>query len=401
MKKLNAIFVLLALAAGVYAQGPFTCVSWVQGSLADNVDAAYYDVDFATDAYTKAEATAMKTKADYVIDIAAIDEIELQDIWSRLGDASLVANLSESANAGGDPFDLDANGDGTFGLAFKAFYDAENLYVIFKYVDANNFAVATAGTDNRSMEICFQSKEKDRYEAGYQAALDSTFGKFTRKGTNAQYTRFVELGGGKALFGPDGVSETVSSVGQTGAWGSSIGAANTPETSWNLTQDNTVWAIQAFNFADYLMYLDDEWGATEAANEVAFDPTAIPTISFDVKSNATTIVADADANSQYWWSSNVNDGYTFIYFNGYLNFSEEEWVPVGTEDFLKAAPKSAYIYDNVLKFKGYESPVNVDIFSVVGQKVKSAKNVSTLNVSDLNRGLYIVKVGDDVYKVMK
>ena len=337
--------------------------------------------------------------------MTTIDEIELQDIWSRLGDAQLVSKLSDTNTAGGDPFDLDANGDGTFGVAWKAFYDAENLYVIIKYVDTNGFAVGTDDKDNRSMEMCFQTKEKDRYEAGYTAALDSTFTKFTRKGTNAQYGRFSELGGGKSVWGPDGVTATEASTGQTGAWGGTIAAANTPETSWNPTQDGTIWGIMAFNFADYLMYLDDEWGATEAANEVAFDPTAMPTISFDVKSNAATKGVDAegaavDLSSQYWWNG-INDSYAFVYYAGYLTFSSEEWVPVGTADYLKAAPKSAYIYDNLLKFKGYDKPVNVDIYSVVGQKVKSAKNVSTLSVADLNRGLYIIKVGDDVFKVMK
>ena len=95
------------------------------------------------------------------------------------------------------------------------------------------------------------------------------------------------------------------------------------------------------------------------------------------------------------------NGYCLIYFNGYLTFSTDEWVPVGKTNYLKPADKSAYIYDNILKFKGYDSPVNVDVYSVVGQKVKSATNVSTLSVADLTKGVYVVKVGDDVYKVMK
>ena len=78
-----------------------------------------------------------------------------------------------------------------------------------------------------------------------------------------------------------------------------------PMVSWNLKQDNTVWAIVQFNFADYLMYLNDEWGTSTPENEVAFDPTAIPTIAFDVKSDAN--VGASDAPVEYWWSSNVNE----------------------------------------------------------------------------------------------
>ena len=400
MKKLNALLVLLALTAGVFAQqGPFTLIGWP-----DMTAAGPFGYDFNATPYAKAEATALKSKSDVVIDMAAIDEIGIKDIWSRIG-APNIAGLTNANSTGGDPFDLTVaeNGvdvDGTFGVAWKAFWDAENLYVIVEYVDNAEFAKGSAGSDTKALEISFQTKAKDRYEAGYAAATDV----YGLTGKNAQYGRYAELGGGKAKIVHDAdnlgsVSECLTSIGQTGAWGSSLGAANTPAVSWNLQQDKTVWAIVQFNFADYLMYLNDEWGTSTPENEVAFDPTAIPTISFDVKSDAN--VGASDAPVEYWWSSNVNEGYCLIYFNGYLTFSTDEWVPVGKTNYLKPADKSAYIYDNILKFKGYDSPVNVDVYSVVGQKVKSATNVSTLSVADLTKGVYVVKVGDDVYKVMK
>ncbi len=393
MKKLNALLVLLAITAGIFAQGPFTIVNWV-----NMTDAGPYPFDFNATPYAKAEASAMQTKSDVVIDMGAIDELGIQDIWSRLGAPNLVSLNTNST--GGDPFDLTVaeNGvdvDGTFGVAWKTFWDAENLYLIIEYVDANNFAVGSADNDTRAMEISFQTKEKDRNQFGYDAATDV----YGPTGKNAQYGRYVELGGGKFKFDASGAIECVSTVGQTGAWGSSIGVANTPAVSWNLTQDNTVWAMVQFNFADYMMYLTDVWGTSTPANEVAFDPTAMPTIAFDVKSDA-NVGANNDP-SEYWWSSNDNNGYCLVYFNGYLNFATDYWIPIGKANYLKPADKSAYIYDNILRFKGYDSPVNVDVYSVVGQKVKSATNVSTLSVADLTKGVYVVKVGDDVYKVMK
>jgi len=391
MKKLNTLIVLLALSAGVFAQGPFTIVSWVSGSLADDPTAVYYDTDFSVDAYPKMTVEALKAKSSFTVDVAAIDDLGIQDIWSRLGDVNLISNLTSDGGLTSSPFDLDANGDGTYGGAWKAFYDDQNLYVLMKYVDANGIVDALT-TDY--FEICFQTKATDRYEAGFQAATSQ----FGVDGSNAQYGRFIELGGGKAVLTPDGISKVESSKGQTGDWASGLGSANTPEYSWNPTQDGTIWAMVAFNFADYMMYMTDEWGAYDASNYVAFDPTAIPTIAFEMKTGAKV---GTETNLEYWWNSDLNDSYAFVYFNGLLHFSDQTFDPVGVEKYMKPADKSAFIYDNILKFKGYDSPVNVDIYSVVGQKVKSATNVSTLSVADLNNGLYIVKVGDDVFKVMK
>ncbi len=393
MKKLNTLFVLLAMSVGVFAQsGPFTIIGWV--NLA--ADGAY-NFNFNDNPFTKGTVEAMKTKSAYVIDMAAIDEIQIQEIWDQLGDPYLIANKTGGTAA---PVDLDANAEGTFGSAFKAIYDDENLYVLFKYVDTERIAGdgTTDKPDTREFEIAFQTRDIDRYEAGYLAAAGTVYGP---NGQNAQYGRYIELGGGKAVFsGEAGISATQASPGQGtgGAWVSSIGAANTPETFWTTTQDGTVWAIVAFNFQDYMTALIDEWGATEAANIVGLDPTETSTITFDVKQNATV---NTDDVIKYWWNGTDDNVYCLNYFAGYLHFSDEEWVPLGTNDILKAAPKSAFIYDNILKFKGYDSPVNVDIYSVVGQKVKSAKNVNTLSVADLTNGVYVIKVGNDVFKVLK
>ncbi|MFW5878005.1 MAG: T9SS type A sorting domain-containing protein, partial [bacterium] len=204
--------------------------------------------------------------------------------------------------------------------------------------------------------------------------------------------------GGKALFTADGVTETVRLIGQEGAWGSSIGAGGTVDYNWTVDQDNTIWAILQMSFDDYLVYLVDEWGDATAENIESLDPTVTQKISFEVKSNA----AVGGESMEYWWSSEDNNAYQSVYWNGYLEFSEEVFFPVSTEKFEKSN-KLAYIYDNTLRFKGFDKPVNLEIYSIVGQKVMSAKNVSTLNVSGLDKGIYLVKVDGEkqAFKVMK
>jgi hypothetical protein len=50
-----------------------------------------------------------------------------------------------------------------------------------------------------------------------------------------------------------------------------------------------------------------------------------------------------------------------------------------------------YVSNDVLRFKGIER-TNVKIFSVNGQLVKSANNVSELNVGNLTNGIYFIRL---------
>ncbi len=388
MKKFNSFLVLLmAFTAGVFAQGPFTPISWITYPA---------DVSWADNPYDKAEVTALKIKSSFELTpVADMDETNIMELWDLLGDQNNITFATVPGDGSVNPFDLD--GDATYGAAFKTFWDDENLYVLLKFIDTNFKTTDATDADTRLFEICYAPNEKDRYDAGFDAAGDD----ITLK--NKQYARFTELGGGKARIKPAGCDENVSSHGQDGSWGAALADPSTFETNWVVTGDNTVWAIVAFNFATNMPYLTDEWGATDASNQTAYDPTAegMDVISFDVKAASTQDIAGTPGEVSQMWSSNTNDGFEAVYYNGHLTFSPEEFGPEGVENLFTTATKRAFIFDNILKFKGYDSPVNVDIYSVVGQKVKSATNVSTLNVSDLNKGLYIVKVGDDVYKVMK
>jgi len=69
---------------------------------------------------------------------------------------------------------------------------------------------------------------------------------------------------------------------------------------------------------------------------------------------------------------------------------------------IKSSPQLAYIAHDMLRFKGYDSAVNVEVYSILGQKVLSAKNINQINVSNLRNGIYMVRVnGTQAYKVSK
>ena len=103
-----------------------------------------------------------------------------------------------------------------------------------------------------------------------------------------------------------------------------------------------------------------------------------------------------------------------VYYNtGDLQYANENWgamdlVGMGFDKttsvaITKTSNQLAYIAHDVLRFKGYNSAVNVEIYSILGQKVLSAKNINQLNVSSLKNGIYLVRVngGKQAFKVIK
>lgn len=65
--------------------------------------------------------------------------------------------------------------------------------------------------------------------------------------------------------------------------------------------------------------------------------------------------------------------------------------------------QAAYITHDILRFKGFDQAVDVEVYSILGQKVFAAKNITEINVSSLKRGVYLVRVNDgkQVFKVAK
>ncbi|MGC9343462.1 MAG: hypothetical protein ACP5E3_12230, partial [Bacteroidales bacterium] len=222
MKKLNIVIILLAVTYAVSAQGVFTNTWWNTGKW----PSAEAPEEMADVPYEG--KTVMAHKAGFTVDVEMLDEIGISDIWDRLGEEQFVENLTN--DAGGDAYDLDS--DATFGASFKAFWDDDMLYIVLKYKDVNG--VADEGS--RSFEIGFQTRDIDRYEAGFEAAT-------TLQERNNQYCSYIELGGGKALFTSGGVTETVRLIGQEGAWGSSLGAGGTVMYNWSEDQEGTIWAV--------------------------------------------------------------------------------------------------------------------------------------------------------------
>jgi len=371
---LLGIFTVCALAQTALV--PVSWVSWGdEPQTAEPAGQGYANVP-----YEKAVYVAPHTPEGWAFDPVSLD---FDAAWSAIeGDAVPIAHPGRID--GGDIYD----GGSTFGAEWKAMYDSAKVYVLFKYVDA--FLQADDGS--RAFEVCMQPFYYDRYEPDFIAAGDD----ITLQ--NNSYARYIELGGGKALFRDGFVSEYHSSVGADGlaAFGpNEIGLTKLLEDLhyWSVEPDNTIKAVFVVDIGQVLSSAIDPFGdISDPGNRVSMDPINTAeddTIAFEVKSNATM---GGSANYvEYWWSSEVNDGYASLYYNGYLILQQPT---VGSVEDLNSMEVRIYLRDKTLILKDAAS-ASMDIFSIGGQLVKSARHVNRLDVSDLDRGIYLVKLDQE------
>jgi hypothetical protein len=379
MKKLYLLIIFMAFTRILIGQDTLKPIGWI----------AYpSDVDWSVEKFNKKAVTIKKAPAEWTFDAGAF---VLSDIWDKLGGENEIKNNTRSE--GGDLYE-----EGVFGAAWKAFYDDEFLYVGLKYVDVNQQVPA----ENKGFEICFQTRYKDRYEPGWQKAQSI-------EGKNKQYARFLQLGGGKTrlVATPTGatIDEFNSSNGIAGTWENnsnvliSLGDPNNNFFTWETDGDNTIWAMVRYSFTDHMYYLTNEFSADEAANRTAFNPADKDTISWEVKVNASNL---AGSEIEYWWNSDINDGFEAIYYNGYLIFGNEVWGSTGIDDDNAIIQKTCvYMAGNILHLKGIDQD-DITVHSILGQQVYSAKNVCELDLSGLNHGLYLIKIGNQhqAYKIV-
>ena len=378
MKKLCALFALMAFATLLFGQDTLKPIGWITYPS---------DIDWSVEKFEKKAVTIKKAPAEWTFDAGTF---VLSEIWDKLGDENEIKNNTRSE--GGDLYQKDV-----FGTTWKAFYDNEFLYIGLKYIDVNQ----QVPNENKGFEICFQTKYYNRYEPGWQKAQSI-------EGKNKQYARFLQLGGGKTrlVATPSGATldEFNSSNGIAGTWENnsvvlaSLGDPNNGFFSWEIDGDNTVWAMVRYSFTDHMYYLTDEFAADEVSNRTAFNPVDKDTISWEVKCNASNVTG---SEIEYWWNSDINDGFEAIYYNGYLIFGTEIWSTGIDDDNMTIDRKGVYLAGKVLHVTGIDN-ADLAVYSISGQQLCSAKNVSELDLSGLNRGLYLVKSGNEyhVYKIV-
>jgi hypothetical protein len=320
--------------------------------------------------------------------------------WNLIKPENLVARPTNTE--GGDLFDL--NGQATFGASWKAIHDGKNLYVLLKYLDKNE----TADPGSLSFEIMAQPASPFRHEFTFRAASDSTAEK-TAAGSdlriiysNMAYARSAELGGGKAVFRNGHVSEYSASVSMvkngwqnfySARWGANQAGQDALQKTthfWNAS-GGVIKAVLVMSFDGALSYPEDPSKINGPRKSVKIGDT----ISFDIKSNALRSLKKVE----YFWSADRNNGFVSNYYSGQLRLSGTD-VTVLSADLIKLT--KAYYYNGEVFLKSGQ-PSDIEIFNLLGIKVKDARNVNKLNIQDLKDGIYLVRVNKEpqAMKILK
>jgi len=353
--------------------------------------------DYANTPFDNLEITVNKAPSTWA-PVASV--VDFDATWDLLGDANNVAN--PTAIAGGDLFDL--NGDATFGASWKGIHDGDNFYVLLKYSDINGLTDA----DGMSFEITAQPTSPVRHEATFLAASDSTAANtFSETDLvinyqNQAYARAVELGGGKAAFKNGFVNEYAASVGIVknawqdyflAGWGANeagLDALLDADHFWDKT-DGVIRAVMVMSLNGALSYPTDP-------ADLAGDRTALvvgETFAFDVKSNALI----GEEKTEYFWSADANNGYASNYYSGYVTLSG---VITSSSQILVQKESQVYLANNMLYVRN-SKPVNLEIYNILGVRLKVAQNVSKLSMQEFHSGIYLVRVnsGRTAVKVVK
>jgi hypothetical protein len=143
----------------------------------------------------------------------------------------------------------------------------------------------------------------------------------------------------------------------------------------------------AYNVADpayvveysipFAKLLDKDGVIVSKTAAVGFDVTIIdndlPDGGATAPARSRAVWANIGGKSESW--NNLDDA-------GVIAFGDEQIIASSVDNW--AIPtRFAYITYDVLKFKGYDKAIDVDVYSILGQKILSAKSVNEMNGSSL------------------
>jgi hypothetical protein len=185
MKKFNIFLVLFAMLSSVaFSQAYLKPVGWY----------AYPDNDWSDGGIANKKFVKIMHSSTFQWDSTAVVD-NFDSYWDAMGDVNNVNTVSNTAPGSG----LVSWGT-DFGASWKAFYTNDALYLMIKYLDANQ--VAGTDPDTRGFENAFATEYWKRFEPQYAAFKDSS-----NKVRNTAYERFINVGGVKAKVDFAGLHE--------------------------------------------------------------------------------------------------------------------------------------------------------------------------------------------------
>lgn len=269
-------------------------------------------------------------------------------------------------------------GAADFTGSYKIFYDNANLYVLVQWTDDD-----VTGTE--SAEICVAPYFK----------LDAV----DRTGlATAWYARYSQFGANKLAFKKTGFAAAMMVNFDAAGAGTLDWGGTTPTLTANLfVDDKTAASSKTVKWIISIGY-----DALEGVHRPEFNTTKWAAlekgISFDLKINDEdgddALTADAKPEkkpAEYWWNATNNDAWQSTIFAGFVKMATTSNNVVKMENFATITANSIEL----------NAPANVVVFNAVGKQVISEDNTSIVNISKLNKGVYIVRANNKTQKFVR
>jgi len=306
------------------------------------------------------------------------------DVWAGISGAGSTITHN-TGNVSSD------NGSSDFTGAFKVLYDNTSIYILLKYTDDDV-------TGMEQVEIMWAPYLKinapDVKNSSTGADIPSSC-----------YVRYSNFGAYKATFNSTGNSpgfvSAMSVTGSTGvstlAWGATPAdlVNNLDVSDYTAPASHTIRQIYAI---PYVALWSDARG--DFNTNVWKQISGGMGLSFDMKINdpdsndPTTADANGKKSGEYFWNSTSNDGYAVTWYSGFLM----PRVTTGIEQVKSENSIFGVITTNQIQLK---NPANVTVFNSIGKKIMAVENSDKINVSNLGKGVFIIKVNNETKKFVR
>lgn len=268
-------------------------------------------------------------------------------------------------------------GASDFTGSFKVAADESNIYILLKYTDDNV-------TGNETVEVAWAPY--DSINAPKLASLPQ-----------AWYARYQQFGAYKATFKKTGFDAAMMIDGSTGNinWGGTndILSNNLYIDDRSAAGSTTVKQIITIGFAaltgearpDFDLAI---WKALNSGKGISLDLKVNDTDPDDAMNDKNEVKP-----AEYWWNAVNNDSYALTAYAGYLK--------VGTISGIEKTVLANSIFQTVTpNLILFSKTANVTVYNILGSQIVSKRNVNQIDLSNLNRGIYIIRANNESLKVV-
>ncbi len=327
------------------------------------------------DAYPRAQADATVV-ANFDAATANFDAA-----WASAGTAYVLGAPGKRLGLAGSE-----NGAADFTGSFKTLYDDNNMYILLQWTDDDVTGTETA-------EVCLSPYLK-------LDATDRAAGTWYNE-HNAWYDRYNQFGANKLTFKKTGFDAAMMINFTDAGVGSINWGGTTPTLTNNLfVDDKTAPASKTVKWIISIGYPvltgtyrpnfnKTIWAGLNGGKGISFDLKVNDTDADDALNTDATPVAKP---AEYWWNTTSNDCWQANFYAGFLKPAAPSAVnDLKTVDFAKITANNIEL----------STPANVTVYNTVGKQIINVKNATSVNISNLSKGAYIVRANNQSQKFIR